>query len=374
MFQKNVWLLLLITFLVGSQLSAQSLAELKTKLSDLQTQQAAKKAESDAFQSNIDALKKEIDLISGWQTGISGLVGLNFGGSSNWASNANPNNAFSNLSIGANLFANKIKEKTFWRNNLNANLGWQGLDVNTEEDLGGTSFLGNRNTDVLLGSTLFGYRLNEDIALSAAGDFASSIFNFLNPGSLGLGAGITWTPQSVPNLVVVIHPATYQIAWARGEQTNTLSAVGAKLKAEYTHTFPKGIVWTSSLNSFLPYSNKDFPINQYYNKGDALLTQAGELQIQDRDQNIIPIVNGQIPVDRCPCSTKAANGGEPQLNTDGSIKTVDAGLFEYTWINSLNIANVWKGIGVGVTFGIRKAEFENSNLQTYNAVGLTYGF
>lgn len=372
MFKKMV--LLFVGVCVFTLLPAQTIDELKTKLSDLKTKQSAKTAEVNAFQSDIDVLKKELEVLSGWQTGLSGLVGLNFGGASNWASNANPNNSFSNLGIGVNAFANNIKEKTFWRNSINANLGWQGLDVNTEEDLGGTGFLGNRNTDVLLGSSLYGYRLNEDIAISVAGDFASSIFNFLNPGSLGFGGGITWTPQRVPNLVVVIHPATYQIAWARGDQSTNLNAFGAKLKAEYSHTFPKGIVWTSSLNSFLPYSSNDSPINQYYNKGDALLTQAGELQIQDRDQNIISIVNGQIPVDRCPCSTKAANGGEPRLNPDGSIQTVQAGLFEYTWINSLNIANVWKGIGVGITFGIRKAEFENANLQTYNAVGLTYGF
>ena len=372
MFKKIV--LLFVGIGLFSGLTAQSLSDLRTQLSDLKTQQAAKNAEVDAFQKDIDALKKEVDLLSGWQLGLSGLTGLNFGGSSNWASNANPNNSFSNLSIGVNAFANNIKEKTFWRNSINANLGWQGLDVNTEEDLGGTGFLGNRNTDVLLGASLFGYRLNEDLAISVAGDFSSSIFNFLNPGSLGMGAGITWTPQKVPNLVVVIHPATYQIAWARGEQSNSLNAIGAKIKAEYSHTFPRGIVWTSSLNSFMPYNSKEFPINQYYNKGAALLNQAGELQIQDANQNIIPVVNGQIPVDRCPCNTKTANGGEPRLNTDGSIQTVNAGLFEYTWINSLNIANVWKGVGVGVTFGVRKAAFENTSLQTYNAVGLTYGF
>lgn len=372
MFKKITLLLLAVFSFTFSQ--AQTLQELKSKLSDVEVQKAAKQSEADAFQAEIDALKKEIDIISGWQTGLSGLVGLNFGGSSKWAANANPNSNFSNFNIGVNAFANNIKEKTFWRNSLTSNLSWQGLDVNTNEDLGGTDFLENRTTDVLLGSSLYGYRLNQDIAISVAGDFASSIFNFLNPGSLGIGAGITWTPHQVPNLVVVIHPLTYQIAWAKGEQTETLSAVGAKLKAEYSHEFPGGIVWTSNLNSFIPYSNKNYDIKQYYNKGDALLTQAGELQIQDKDQNIIPIVNGQIPTDRCPCNTKAANGGEPQLNADGSTKTVKAGLFEYTWINSLNIANVWKGVGVGLTFGIRKAEFENADLQTYNAVGLTYGF
>jgi len=372
MFKKILLLLLAVFIFTITQ--AQTLKELKTKLSDIEEQKAAKLSEANVFQSEIDALKKEIDLLSGWQTGLSGLVGLNFGGSSKWAANANPNSKFSNLNIGVNAFANNVREKTFWRNSLTSNLSWQGLDVNTKESLGGQDFLENRTTDVLLGSSLYGYRLNQDIAISVSGDFASSIFNFLNPGSLGLGAGLTWTPHQVPNLVVVIHPLTYQIAWAKGEQTETLSAVGAKLKAEYMHEFPGGIVWTSTFNSFLPYSSKDFPIKQYYNKGDALLTQDGNFIIRDKDQNTINIADGQIPVDRCPCDTKLANGGEPILNPDGTTQTIQAGLFEYTWINSLNITDIWKGIGVGLTFGIRKAEFENTDLQTYNAVGLTYGF
>jgi len=49
----------------------------------------------------------------------------------------------------------------------------------------------------------------------------------------------------------------------------------------------------------------------------------------------------------------------------------DPSLFEYTWINSLAF-EVWKGIGVGVSFGLRNAEFESADVQNYYSLGLSY--
>ena len=54
----------------------------------------------------------------------------------------------------------------------------------------------------------------------------------------------------------------------------------------------------------------------------------------------------------------------------------DPSLFEYTWINTLGF-DLWKGIGVGFSFGLRRAEFETpiegtDNLQTYYTIGLAY--
>ena len=54
--------------------------------------------------------------------------------------------------------------------------------------------------------------------------------------------------------------------------------------------------------------------------------------------------------------------------------SAEEGLFEYTWINTINVADVWKGIGIGLTFGMRGAKFEFPDIQTYNAIGFTYGF
>ena len=328
-------------------LQAQSLDELKAKKADLEAQQAAKQGEADAFNGELGALAKEIEVLSGWQTGISGLLGFNFGNSNNWQANANRNSSSTILNLGVNAFANKIKEKSFWRNSLVSNLTWQGIDNNTNDqeltltqnlidqlsltgvsvgdryDPSGTNF--TRNGDVLIGSSLYGYRLNPDIAISALGDLNTSVFNFLAPGSFDIGAGITWTPQKISDLVVVIHPLTYHFAFSAFDNIESQSGVGAKVKATYTHTFPGGIVWASNLGAFLPYSSDKFPI-QY---------------------------------------TEEA----------GNVVDGEEGLFEYTWINSLSIADVWKGVGVGITFGIRGANFEYPpGLQSYSAVGLTYGF
>jgi len=323
---KKLTLLLLVCLTVNF-LQAQTLEELKAKKSEIEAAAAAKQAEIDAFQGEIDKIKGEIEVLSGWQTGLSGLVGLNFGNSSNWASNANTNSSSSNLNLGVNAFANNIKEKTFWRNSLVANVAWQGLDNDTEDDAQGTDFLGDRNTDVLVGTSLWGYRLNQDIAISAMGDFNSSVFNFLNPGSLDVGVGVTWTPHQVPNLVVVIHPLTYHIGWSAGDSKQSLGLAGAKVKATYTHEFPGGIVWSSNLGAFFPYSDKKLMLDQELGPGGEIIVPARE-----------------------------------------------AGAFEYTWINSLAIADVWKGVGVGITYGMRKSDIEFDGLQNYSAVGLTYGF
>ena len=350
---KKLTLLVLVCLSVNF-LQAQTLEDLKTKKAEIEGMQSAKQGEADALQGEIDGLKKEIEILSGWQKGLSGLVGLNFGTSNNWAANANRNSSSSTLNIGVNAFANNIKEKTFWRNTLVANVAWQGLDNDTEDaeiqvtqenfetfglsesQIGesfyntGTDFLSDRNTDLLIGSSLWGYRLTPDFALSGLGEFNSSVFNFLNPGSLDVGFGVTWTPHQIPNLVVVVHPATYHIGWTAGESKQNLGLTGAKVKATYSHEFPGGIVWSSNLGAFFPYSNEELPIDE--------LDSAGT-----------PIV-----VD-----------GIPQIR--------NAGAFEYTWINSLNIANIWNGVGVGFTYGMRKSDLESSGLQRYTALGLTYG-
>jgi len=256
---------------------------------------------------------------------LTGLVGLNLGGSKNWVANANRNSSFSTLNLGVNAFANMVKEKYFWRNTLVSNIGWQGLDNNTDNKSSGTGFLNDRNVDALIGSSLFGYRLNQDIAISALGDFNTSVFNFLNPGSFDIGVGVTWTPHQIPNLVVVIHPLTYHIAWSAGESSQSLGGLGAKVKATYSHEFPGGIVWSSNLGAYFPYGD------------DEVTLPATEI------------------------------GGE-------TIPERQAGGFEYTWINSLNIANLWKGVGVGITYGLRNSEIEFDGTQSYSAVGLTYGF
>ena len=322
---RNFLSLILILCLSGLGLQAQTLEELKAKKSELEAQQKAKQAEADAFNGEISSLASQIEKLSGWQFGLDGLVGLSFGSSNNWQANANPNSSSSILNIGLNGYANVIREKSFWRNTLTSNVSWQGLDNNTKDDEEGTGFLSDRNVDVLILSSLYGYRLNQDWAISVLGDLNSSVFNFLAPGTVDIGLGATWTPRAVPNLVVVIHPLTYHFAFSALDGVDSQSDLGAKLKATYTHKFPGGIVWSSNLGAFVPYSSDKYPISF--------------------------------------------------IDENGVEQGSEESLFEYTWINSINIANVWKGIGVGVTFGLRDAKFEYPpSLQTYTAVGITYGF
>jgi hypothetical protein len=312
--------LLFVTF----GLQAQTLEELKAQKAELEAQRAAKQAEADAFNGDISSLTKQIEILTPWQTGLSGLVGLSFGSSNNWQANANPNSSNSVLNIGINAYANNIKEKSFWRNTLTTNVSWQGLDNNTNDDDGGTGFLSNRNADVLILSSLYGLRFNKSLAASALGDMNTSVFNFLSPGTVDIGIGATWTPESIPNLVVVVHPLTYHFAFSGVDGVDGQSDLGTKLKATYSLKLPGNVVWSSNLGAFIPYSGEKYPITFTDENGEQV---AGE-----------------------------------------------EGLFEYTWINSFNIADLWKGVGVGFTFGLRGAKFEFPDLQSYTAVGITYGF
>jgi FtsZ-binding cell division protein ZapB len=322
---KNVFSFILLLVLSAGALQAQTIEELKAKKTQLMEAQGAKQAEADAFNGELTDLSKQIELLSGWQTGISGLLGLNFGSSNNWQANANRNSSSSTLNIGINGYANNIKEKTFWRNTLNTNISWQGLDNDTKDNVDGGGFLENRNGDVLIVSSLYGLRLSKDIAATALADLNTSVFNFLNPGTVDVGIGATWTPSSIPNLVVVAHPLTYNFAFSGVEGVESQSALGAKIKATYALELPGGVAWSSNLGVFLPYSNEKTEI--------SFLDEANVLQ------------------------------------------TSEEGLFAYTWINSFNIADLWKGVGLGFTVGIRQAGFEYPpGLQSYTALGLTYGF
>lgn len=314
-----------MVFLAIGTLQAQSVEELKAKKSELVAKQAAEQAEADAFNGEIADLGKQIELLTPWQTGLSGLVGLNFNSSNNWAANANANSSSSALNLGVSAFANNIKEKTFWRNNINANISWQGLDNNTNDDDGGTGFLESRNGDLLVGSSLYGLRFTPSLAATALVDLNTSVFSFLSPGTIDLGVGATWTPTTVPNLVVVVHPLTYNWAFSGMDAVESQGAFGAKVKATYNLMLPGGVSWSSNLGAFVPYNN---------------------------DETLVTF-----------------------LNEEGVEETSAETQFSYTWINSFNIADLWKGVGVGFTVGIRQAGLEYPpGLQSYTALGLTYGF
>ncbi|MDF1695500.1 MAG: DUF3078 domain-containing protein [Saprospiraceae bacterium] len=55
----------------------------------------------------------------------------------------------------------------------------------------------------------------------------------------------------------------------------------------------------------------------------------------------------------------------------GFVPYSDEEIMEYTWVNSISF-ELWKGIGVGIGAGLRKADFESPDTQTYYSFGLTY--
>ena len=305
---RNLFLLAFSFGVIGA--NAQELTQLKAQRDSIKKIQTTQKKALNQTTKRLDSLKQAIKVLSGWNVEGGGLIGLNFSKTEDWVSNPNPNSLTSNLSIGLTLDARIDKKKSFWNNSSSVNLNWQSLDRDTDEG-DQSRFLENRTTDVLSISSLYGYKVNRSLAISSLFDLNSSVFSFLRPGSIDLSTGLTWKPNKIKNLTVVIHLLSYHLAFAQPDAaTNTENANGAKFKISYARKFPLGINWTSNLNSFVPY--------------------------------------------------RMAAENVPSL-------------FEFTWINTFNV-KIWKAVGVGLNVGIRRANFEVENTQFFNALGISYGF
>ena len=320
---KKILTVSLILFLGICTIShAQTLDELKTTQADKKAMQSEAQAKADALQGEIDALQTQINRLSGWMTGLSGLVGFDFNKSNGWVASPNPNASSSALNLGVTAYANRESEKTFWNNKGVLTKSWNDVDLTEADGMAANDGLFDNGTvDILNISSLAGYKLSEKFALSALGEMNTSLSNFLKPGTVDIGIGATWRP--VENLVIVIHPFNYHIAFpADGLGVDTQGSIGAKLRADYTKDFNlagKKVAWSSTFTSFIPYSDKK------------------------------------------------------SIFLEGTPEQYEAGLFEYTWLNTLSF-EIWKGIGVGVGFGLRNAEFESQDTQSYYSLGLSYGF
>ena len=232
-------------------LGAFSISFSQTK-EELQAQKAEKQAAADVLQGEANAIQAQIDALPGWRIGAFGTIGGSISEFSNWYAQGSPNNASGNIGFTVNAFANLLQDKFFWRNSANVNLSWVKLD-DKDDPTDSEDF--REAVDVFNLSSLYGRKLSETFAISALGEYRTTILNnFNNPGYLDLGVGGTWTP--IPDLIVVIHPLNYNFVFSEGD-TVFDSSLGAKIVADYTKQIG-AVNFKTNLSMFQSYKSSDF--------------------------------------------------------------------------------------------------------------------
>jgi len=306
---KKIQLLFIMLLCAGSMLAQGTLEDLQAMKAEKEAAIGDLQGKMNTLQGEVDGIQNDIEILTGWRKGLSGLIGFNFTKSSNWIGNPNPESSSTALNFGLNGYANKDTEKSFWNNKLIVNKSWQDVDLSSgDTGADDDGLFDNGTADILNLSSLYGYKLSDKFALSGLGELNTSVENFLSPGTLDIGIGATWLP--VQNMTVVIHPLNYHVAFSGVDGVDSQGAIGAKVRVDYFNDFnisSQKVSWTTTLTTFVPYKSN-----------------------------------------------------EPTL-------------FEYTWLNGLSI-ELWKGIGVGYQFGIRNAEFESVDIQSFHSFGVTYGF
>ena len=219
---------------------------------ELKALQGPKNDSIAAIQGRVDALQAQIDALPGWKKGAFGTIGANLSGANNWYAQGAPNNSSGNIGVSVNGFANLERDKFFWKNSGNINLQWVKLD-NKDNPADDDSF--NGTTDVFTITSLYGYKLNKNFAISALGEFRTSIINnFNDPGYLDLGVGATWTP--ITDMVVVIHPLNYNFVFSSVDAVYE-SSMGAKIVVDYTKQLG-AVNFKTNLSAFQSYKSSNF--------------------------------------------------------------------------------------------------------------------
>ena len=159
-------------------------------------------AQIDAAKGEVSALQKEIDVLSGWRKGVSGILGFDFNRSNTWIANPNPDTRSSKLGIDLTGYVLNDNEKTFWHNKAHILLGWNDVDFSQEDfDLPNDGLFNNGTIDLLNISSLAGYKFRENLAASAQLELNTSIGNFLEPGTLDIGIGtVSYTHLTLPTI------------------------------------------------------------------------------------------------------------------------------------------------------------------------------
>ncbi len=257
-------LVLLAVFIFSGIVSGQeiNLDALKAQIAEKAAMVSEKQGQINTLKGEIAGLQKKLDLNAGWRFNSSGILGFSLAGFQNWSKQANPNSRVSDIKGIFNGAALLDKPKFFWRNEGNINVAWQQLVLNAKEATDKEKEYQNV-ADIFTLTSLFGYKVTQDIAISALGQYNSSIVkNFNNPGILDIGAGATWKPHTIPNFVLTVHPLNYHMVFQKGD-IDTKSALGAKIFASYFTNLYKGVKWTTGLNGFLEYGKSDPSLNEY---------------------------------------------------------------------------------------------------------------
>ncbi|QHI37196.1 hypothetical protein IMCC3317_25740 [Kordia antarctica] len=228
-----------------TSVNAQSVEELKAQKSE-------KQAAADALQGEANAIQAQIDALPGWKKGAFGTIGGSLSQFNDWYSQGTPNISSGNIGFTVNAFANLNQEKFFWNNSANVNLSWVKID-DKDDPTDNDKF--REATDVFNVSSLYGYKLSEKFAISALGEYRTTILdNFNDPGYLDLGVGGTWTP--IKNLIVVVHPLNYNFVFSDNDSVFE-SSLGAKIVADYTRRIG-AINFKTNLSMFQSYKNSDY--------------------------------------------------------------------------------------------------------------------
>lgn len=274
---KNIFLTIALVFTCVLGFS-QTVEEYKSQL-------GPKKDSIAAIQGRLDAIQGKIDALPGWKKGAFGTIGLSLSEFNNWYAQGSPNNSSGNIGITVNGFANLNRDKFFWRNSGNVNLGWVKFD---DKDLATDEDGFRQAADVFTITSLYGRKLSEKFAISTLGEYRTTILsNFNDPGYLDLGVGATWTP--ITDLVVVIHPLNYNFVFSSNDAVFQ-SSLGAKIVADYTKKIG-AVNFKTNFSMFQSYENGDLSNYTWSNSiGYTLLNGIGlgfEFGLRDNKQEAL---------------------------------------------------------------------------------------
>jgi hypothetical protein len=212
------------------------------------------------LKSEMDSIQNRIDSLPGWRFKAFGTVGGSISGHKNWFSKKTPNSSVGDFGINIYAFAIYTKHKYFWKNKLNVNISWYKYnDRDSNNDSGDFSM----GTDIFTVSSLFGRRFGKKYAVSAMGEYRSSVIldkdsdpvsDFNNPGYLDIGIGGTWTP--LLHLHVVVLPLNYNFIFHDSKKIYE-SSPGSKFVIDYTREFGNLNIF-SNLSFFISYKSFDY--------------------------------------------------------------------------------------------------------------------